>query len=437
MFGLSRHPFSRVCHHSNPASDTSLRSWSIPVSTHPDFAVFSHDNVFQPSSLQSKLRSINTRLNWLQTVIDGQESRRTLDKMSKLHRSRLDTSFCTRRSRSSQLASDETLSRTACAGTELHCKPTRSVDQLREMCPLPTLRPQTHGPDDVRLNTVIGISAGGSEANVTSERQRLHGEGSEGHDCRSRGTEASKEEGDTSNNDRVQHRVQFWSGVQCDDQLGNSSAQRNFDTTTPLCREHPPEGKDESQTGKCPDAGRLARKLQRSASLVNAALSKQIQTVLDAATVDRCDFVEICCSDVPCLPEAMRRRGLSSFSLLRSDGVGNHDAKTREKILSWLFEKRPQKAWFSPTVITHQNNSTRCSLRSRQIFRQFFGYAAAILSGGGRTYWEWPAKCIGWSSVELRELRAQQKSCGRELFMTACDSCFFAKRKNSLLERHR
>ena len=92
-------------------------------------------------------------------------------------------------------------------------------------------------------------------------------------------------------------------------------------------------------------SGRLARKLQRSSSLVNAGLSKQIQTVLDVATVDRCDFVEICCSDVPCLTEAMQRRGLSSFSLLRSDGVGSHDAKTREKILSWLSEKQPQKAW--------------------------------------------------------------------------------------------
>ena len=40
-------------------------------------------------------------------------------------------------------------------------------------------------------------------------------------------------------------------------------------------------------------------------------------------------------------------------------------------------EKRPQKAWLSPPVIAHQNNSTRCSLRSTQIFRQFFGYAAA------------------------------------------------------------
>ena len=129
-------------------------------------------------------------------------------------------------------------------------------------------------------------------------------------------------------------------------------------------------------------SGRLARKLQRSASLVNAGLSKDIQTVLDAATVDRCDFVEICCSGVLCLTEAMQRRGLSSFSLLRSDDVGNHDAKTREKILSWLSEKRPQKAWFSPLVITHQNNSTRRSLRSRQTFSTVFVFAAAVLRGG-------------------------------------------------------
>ena len=180
-------------------------------------------------------------------------------------------------------------------------------------------------------------------------------------------------------------------------------------------------------------SGRLARKLQRSAALVNAGLSKQIQTVLDGASVDRCDFVEICCSDVPCLTEAMQRRGLSSFSLLRSDGVGNHDAQTREKIFGWLTEKRPQKAWLSPPVVTHQNNSTRCSLRSRQIFRQFFEYVVAVLNNGGHIYWEWPAKCIGWSSVELREFRAEQKSCGRELFMTACVSCFFAKKRKQFV----
>ena len=97
MFGLSQHPFSRVCHHSSPAPVTSHRSWSIPVPTQSDFDVFPHENVCQPSSLQSKLRSTKTRLNWLQTV----------DELSKSHRSRLDTSFCTRRSGSSQLASDK------------------------------------------------------------------------------------------------------------------------------------------------------------------------------------------------------------------------------------------------------------------------------------------------------------------------------------------
>ena len=109
MFGLSQHPFSRGCHHSNPASVTSHRSWSIPVSTQSDSAVFPPENLCQPSSLQFKLRSIKTQLNWLQTVIDGQRSQRTLDEMSKSHRSRLDTSFCTQRSGSSQLASDKIL----------------------------------------------------------------------------------------------------------------------------------------------------------------------------------------------------------------------------------------------------------------------------------------------------------------------------------------
>ena len=106
------------------------------------------------------------------------------------------------------------------------------------------------------------------------ERQRLHGEGGEGHDCRSRGTNASKEETDTT----------------------ITSVLSDNSSVAPVCCGHPPEGKEESQTGKCFDdgrgpvktlSGRLARKLQRSASLVNAGFSKQIQTVLDAATVDR------------------------------------------------------------------------------------------------------------------------------------------------------
>ena len=51
---------------------------------------------------------------------------------------------------------------------------------------------------------------------------------------------------------------------------------------------------------------------------------------------------------------------------------------------------------------------------------------------------EWPAKCIGWSSVELREFRAQQKSCDRELFYDSVRFLFLCKKKkNNLLERHR
>ena len=139
-------------------------------------------------------------------------------------------------------------------------------------------------------------------------------------------------------------------------------------------------------------SGRLARKHQRSIAGQCWSLRK-IQTVLDAAVVDRCEYVEICCSDAPCLTEAMQQRGISSFSLLRSDGVGNHDAQTREKLLGRFSEKRSQKAGFSPPVID-------------RFFDSFFGCAAAVLQFGGHIYWEWPAKCAGWSSVELREFKA-------------------------------
>ena len=231
------------------------------------------------------LRSIKTRLNWLQTVIDGQKSRRTLNEMSKSHRSRLDTSFCKRWSGSSQLASDKTLSKTACTGAELHCKPTRSVDQL---CGMSLLR-----DNDFTAKAVRDMIA---EVEGRKPRKK-------------------------------------------------KPTPQTTIVYAPICCGHPPAGKDESQTGKCSDdgrgnvktlSGRLARKLQRSASLVNAGLSKQIQTVLDAATVDRCDFVEICCSDAPCLTEAMQRRGLSSFSLLRSGGVETTTHRHVRKILAGL-----------------------------------------------------------------------------------------------------
>ena len=95
------------------------------------------------------------------------------------------------------------------------------------MCPSPTLHSQAQCPDDVRLDTVIGISAGGSEANVTSERQRLHGESGEGHDCRSRGTEASKEKKATPQTTIV-YNTEYNSGAASSATI---SAQRNFDTT--------------------------------------------------------------------------------------------------------------------------------------------------------------------------------------------------------------
>ena len=88
-------------------------------------------------------------------------------------------------------------------------------------------------------------------------------------------------------------------------------------------------------------SGRLARKLQRGASLVKAGLSAASHTVVDAATVDRCDSVEICCSDAPCLTGAMQHQWLASFSLLRTDSVGNHDAQTRGKLLAWLVLWEP------------------------------------------------------------------------------------------------
>ena len=91
-------------------------------------------------------------------------------------------------------------------------------------------------------------------------RDRLHGEGGKGHDCRGR-WDGSLERRNRHHKRRVQHCAQFRSGIQCDDQLGNSSAHRNFDTTitsvlsdnssvAPISCGHPSEGKDESQTGK-------------------------------------------------------------------------------------------------------------------------------------------------------------------------------------------
>ena len=307
------------------------RSWSIPVSTHSDFAVFPHENVCQPSSLQSKFRSIKTRLSRLQTVIDGQESRQTLDKMSKTPQI---------------LIGHEPLHTTvgslAVGLRRNHVEASMSWNRvtLQTNKHGSVARSEAHCPDDVRLDTVIGINARSSENDVTSEKQRLHGRSGEGHDCRSRGGGSSKEEGSTRASNAT-----ISSGTPVHREISTPPSPRFSPITRRwrlFCREHPSDGKDESTTGEWSDdgrglvknlSGRLAKKLQRSASLVKAL--RKIHTVLDAAVVDRCDLVKICCSDTPCLTEAMPHRGISAFSLLRSDGVGNQNAQTREKLLGW------------------------------------------------------------------------------------------------------
>ena len=146
----------------------------------------------------------------------------------------LDTRVCTRQSGSSQLASDEALSRTACPGTELHGKPTRSAEQLREMCSSPAPCAQTQCSDDVRLNTVIGISEGGSQTDVTSERQRLHGEGGEDNDFRSRGTEASKKKAPPQTT--VVYNIVYNSGAASNATIGSGTPAHREISTPPSPR---------------------------------------------------------------------------------------------------------------------------------------------------------------------------------------------------------
>ena len=253
MFGLSRHPLSRVCHHSNPASDTSHRSWSIPVSTPSDSAVYPHENVCQPSSLQFKLRSNKTRLNWLQTVIDGQESRRALDKMSELQISGLDRNFCTRRSGSSQLTSGQHIleqSYTAnqhgawisCAGCAL-----RLHHILRHTARMTSVST----PSSASVQEALKRMSLLRDNHFTAKAVRDTIADVEGRKPRKKKAPPQP---------TIVYNTVYNSGA---------ASSATISSGTPVHRN------------------------------LDAGLSKQIQSVLDAAVVDRCDFVEICCSDVP------------------------------------------------------------------------------------------------------------------------------------------
>ena len=231
---------------------------SVTVPSQSKIAFFKLDGVFHPSSVQAALSLIRPRLNRLQTVtVRDLQSRRAMDKVSKLNTSRLLASVRTRRSGSSQLALAETLSRTACLRTELHCKPARILDQFSRnvvlactMCQDRVLgwRPSQHQQWDQYRRLSTG---------VTSEGQR----GGEDNDARSRRTEASKEEGYTTNDDSLQHRVQFRSSIHCDNRLGDANAPKHLDTTitsilsgdpsvAPHCCEPPFRGKDEGTSGE-------------------------------------------------------------------------------------------------------------------------------------------------------------------------------------------
>ena len=154
MFGLFRHPVSHYGQHANYA----------PVTSHPDFAVFPHETVCKPSSLLPELRSIRTRLSQLQTMIYGQEHRRALDNIQKTNSSRLDTEHL------------HTTDGILAAGRRRNLEPSYTanqhecVHQLCQMCSSRTLCAQTQCSNEICLDPVVRISAGGPETNVTSER---------------------------------------------------------------------------------------------------------------------------------------------------------------------------------------------------------------------------------------------------------------------------
>ena len=103
--------------------------------------------------------------------------------------------------------------------------------------------------------------------------------------------------------------------------------------------------------------------------------------------------------------------------------------KSRARTLGWFSGKRPRMAWFSRWRLLPSETQQVQHFRARQTSRQFC-VAAAVLQAGGHVYCEWLAKTLGWSTVELRDFRAQQQRHGRQLHPIARDTCRFAKREN-------
>ena len=165
-------------------------------------------SAWQPSSSQSPLSSIKARLNRLQAlIVHGQESRRAMDNMSKLNRSRLDTSVCTRWSGSSQLPQPK-----PCRGQQV-LEQSYAANQHGTWisCTTCALRLHHVPRHSARMTSVSTLSSASVQEALLKRMSLLRDNDftAKTNDLRSRGTEASKEEGSTTNDDSVQHREQL------------------------------------------------------------------------------------------------------------------------------------------------------------------------------------------------------------------------------------
>ena len=156
------------------------------------------------------------------------------------------------------------------------------------MCPSPTLQSSTQCSDDVSVDPSPASMQEALKRMLLLRDNDFTTKAVRDMIAEVEGQKPRKQKSSTTTDVTIvyEHRVQFWSGIQCDDQLGDASAQRNLDATNisclsdntslaPFCREHPSDRADRSTAGKCSDdgrglvknlSGRLARKLQRNAS---------------------------------------------------------------------------------------------------------------------------------------------------------------------------
>ena len=106
----------------------------------------------------------------------------------------------------------------------------------------------------------------------------------------------------------------------------------------------------------------------------------KFRSVLDAAVVDRCVFFEICCSDAPCLTEAMQQRGISWSSIvaLRAASETTTHSDVRSSLAGFLRNDLGRHG-------SHHRKLRIRTIRHVAVFEpdrfsKFFEYAAAVFS---------------------------------------------------------